>query len=702
MINLSEVREFEPNTIYLEDGQFLEKYKGGGVDFSEGLPHGILDKRYTGVGATTVEIKSPRKSIIVFPFRKLALEKFKKYKDKKELVFYVGTDENFKSKDIDDIKSFVKKNENLNIKFLVVADSIGKVVQGIEKAGQNPYEDYFMALDEVEILQMQSSFRSRLPLCFDYFNKFTKRCFVSATILDFTHEDLKALPRYTVEKYEILEEEGPAEYTEDLYLRKYNSNSPHLAVAKDLVEFYKDKSKKDYKFFIGINSNDAIIQFIDEFEKENKEIKITVIISETGKQGILTKYHGEITGEKLPSNITLSTCIAWSGIDIKEPYFAVAISLNTKLHHHFSFENLIQFFGRCRLKKRFQLIKTLVLGQDYLEKKEENVISFEMRIKNIESLIKYIEKVITYKKDRESILYDLSKSDNPLIYKGIDERPRPNWLLNDLENYQNQIVDDYSNQQKGLLARLDQRYNVISKETEDYSFIEVVEKSAKEKKAMNLEAFIDNLEQRNINRSVLADVIISKNDPSKKVAAYWYLFGEVILNDPDEGIKLTKYYSGFDNEKISKVVLPITEIVLDSLYLCHFENEIWENLIRELEAVCQGKNRKAKDFQVVFKKGDFETYFDSILQEGRTSTNINYFMKHVLGLHPKGKSKGGQTFLIEADMEYEPIIFKMIPSLSQRLNNIPKEKNPGKSILSFNNITPNSVLNERFKSIKKR
>lgn len=692
--DLKNVKDFDPNTVYLKDGKYLDGYKGGILNFSEGLPHGILDKRYTGVGATTVEIRSPRKSIIVFPFRKLAIEKFEKYV-KTYPVYYVGTDDNNKSKSINDIKNFILKNEDKNIKFFVVADSIDKVVQGIEKSGQNPYKEYFMVLDEVEILQMQSGFRDKLPLCFDYFEKFDEKCFVSATLLDFSDDDLKKLPRYKVEKYEFSEEEGQIEYKEDLNLKIYNSNLPHLAVARDLTKFYKDNSQSKYKFFIGLNSKEAISQFIIEFEKENKVAKISVIISDTGKQGILTKYHGEIVDGKLPSNITLSTCIAWSGIDINEPYFAVAISLNTKLHHHFSFENLIQFFGRCRLKSNSQLIRTFVLGQEYLNKKE-TIIPIAKRILDLDSLIDYIENNVSFKRDKESILKDLSESENALIYRSIDGNPKSNWLINDLDKYKNRIIEDYLDGQKGLIERLKVRYNIISKNTEDYSFLEEVIQSTKEKETMNLEAFLDNLKNKKISNQLLVNVIKSPGIPSKRVAAYWYLFGEIILQDSTEGLQLAKYYSGFDNKVINKFVLPVTKIVLDSIYLYHFEISTWEHLINNLGLVCNGKSRNCKEFLKVFKQDKFESYFDSIFKQGTSSTNINYFMKHVLGLTPTGKAKGGQTFLIEKEKKYIPSIFKKIPLLREGINKISKKKSDN-DILNFNNINPHTLLNVKFK-----
>lgn len=52
-------------------------------DIFESLPYGILKKNRTGLGATTLELKAKRNSIIVVPTRALAYEKAKQSKNDK-------------------------------------------------------------------------------------------------------------------------------------------------------------------------------------------------------------------------------------------------------------------------------------------------------------------------------------------------------------------------------------------------------------------------------------------------------------------------------------------------------------------------------------------------------------------------------------------------------------------------------------------
>lgn len=44
------------------------------------MPHGIMDKQLAGIGAITLEIKSKRDSIIVFPTKILAYNKWQRDK----------------------------------------------------------------------------------------------------------------------------------------------------------------------------------------------------------------------------------------------------------------------------------------------------------------------------------------------------------------------------------------------------------------------------------------------------------------------------------------------------------------------------------------------------------------------------------------------------------------------------------------------
>jgi len=65
------VKQGTPATIHLNKGEYLSSKIAS-------LPAGKIDKRYPGIGATTLEIENPsRNSIIVFPTKALAATKAK-------------------------------------------------------------------------------------------------------------------------------------------------------------------------------------------------------------------------------------------------------------------------------------------------------------------------------------------------------------------------------------------------------------------------------------------------------------------------------------------------------------------------------------------------------------------------------------------------------------------------------------------------
>ena len=108
MFNLKEVG----GTVFLREGEYLSNYSSEEIDFSVGLPNGIFNKKYPGMGATYCEFMTDRDSIIVFPFRTLALEKAEFYnKEKGRITFFVGTNLNNESTEISDIRQWYRENK---------------------------------------------------------------------------------------------------------------------------------------------------------------------------------------------------------------------------------------------------------------------------------------------------------------------------------------------------------------------------------------------------------------------------------------------------------------------------------------------------------------------------------------------------------------------------------------------------------------
>ena len=246
------------------------------------------------------------------------------------------------------------------------------------------------------------------------------------------------------------------------------------------------------KFFIGLNSIEGIDNMLYVFDQFGIS-SITVLVGDASSDKILPKYKTkDIEKGILPSDITITTCINWSGIDINESFHAVAISLNSRIHHSFSVENLIQFFGRSRTETEENTF-TLAIGSAPEIGYRERVVSIKERKKQLEELLKYVPENIEDLNDQKEVLKVLAKTESSLIYEDMKGKPAVNWLLEDLEKYQKQIVEDYKGKAEGLLKKLEERFKVQEIPFDDEFEIRPPEKSDSDKIKENYDTFIANL-----------------------------------------------------------------------------------------------------------------------------------------------------------------------------------------------------------------
>uniref|UniRef100_UPI001E46A2AE DEAD/DEAH box helicase family protein n=1 Tax=Alistipes senegalensis TaxID=1288121 RepID=UPI001E46A2AE len=157
--------------------------------YMDKMPHGIVDKQVAGIGATSLEIDSKRNSIIVFPTKILAYNKWQRNKTK---LLYVGgkINDERNTTSIKEIQSYLSDEKVVYKKFLVVADSLYKLLQII---GKEHYKDYFLMIDEVDMIQSESNYRPRLESLIDHYFEFPpkNRCLVTATMREFSNPQLQ-------------------------------------------------------------------------------------------------------------------------------------------------------------------------------------------------------------------------------------------------------------------------------------------------------------------------------------------------------------------------------------------------------------------------------------------------------------------------------------------------------------------------------
>jgi hypothetical protein len=683
-------------SVSLRDDQFLFDYNVDHLIFEKGLPSGIFNKKYPGMGATYCEFMADRDSIIVFPFRSLAYEKYEDYEKKGRKTFFVGTDKNNVSTEIPQIREWYKKNKNQFPKFAVVADSIKKVVDALIAEGVDPYSKFTLVLDEVELLQMQSGFRKSLPLCFEYFKLFTSKCLVSATPLMFSDKDLKKLKIYDLEVYTSkIDEEGNnlTREKQSLQIERFKGHEPHVEIANKIARFFeKDwENNQKKKFFVGLNDIEGIKQMIEVFERYQTKASISVFTSSTSSDRIL-KIHsnGEIQDQILPSNINITTCINWSGIDIKEEVISIAISLNSKRHYSFSFENLVQFFGRCRVPQA-EMPFIFAIGNDCELKTSKSKFSRNHRNSQLEKLLVYLEKSIDDDGDKNDLKEGLLHTGSAIYYEDINGNPKVNWLLEDLEKYEIGKVADYNMQAKGLIKKLKSRYLVVESKNEESFEVRPKEKTQDENLKEALNTFLDNLDADYPSSKLVERVLDFKRPNEIRVAAYWYLFGREFGLKEDLCKEMAVNYSGKFNPLFA------TRIILVGLRVYTWFRPVYEELIRRIYENRTNKlNITSKDLIALIESDKalmkhFSLLLNTLKEEAK-SGRASVLLEHFFGLK---KSTGtNKYFRIEKDVLEMPALLKAYPAIEEVLEKVAKL--PPSKGLKYNSFYPVDLVSENF------
>lgn len=582
--------------------------KGDNLDLPEGLPNGLLYKFYTGIGATYAEFHAKRNSLIVFPYIKLAWEKHLKYDS-----FFVGTKPDKKKIKEEDITDYLKQHEKgKNVKFCVVAESIEKVINGIKQAGQDPYKDYFLVLDEIEILQMQSGLRDSLSKCFDCFLEFDKKCLVSATMLSFSNPKILSLDRYFVEVH--------YDKKQPLDIIRFEGGEPHISLVNKIIDDLKSPEylKEESKILIGLNSTKAILQVISVFEKAGIK-DISVLCGIGSRHNFHESNLKEISKDGfLPSKINIATSAYWNGIDINERFFGYAVTLNSEFHHRFSIENLVQFVGRCRKKRNYKT--TLVLPETLDFPKEKEVISTQKRYEDFQNLLKYIDKSIESKIDKKKIQSALVESKDQLFFKNLKGKIEPNYLYFDFEVYKEKTLKLFEDNGEGFLNELNYHFNIDNKGviSQSINFESDDEKTILEQKLPN---FLSQLNKSYSNFSLIEH--IEKHWLSSvKVAAFWYLFGRIFFNDEVKAKELAVKFSKNESDCIS-----ISNCILDGIrFFIYHKTEYLEFKSMILNAKNRKSNISGKGFISAIMP--FKHHFPNLFSGNQISKNGSNFLEY--------------------------------------------------------------------------
>jgi hypothetical protein len=364
-------------TCTLEDGDKLG-------DFLSCLPYGVINKTIPGIGATTLELNSDRNSIIVVPTKSLAYYKYLRTEEEKGeySCMYIGSPFGEITSDITqkDIKKYLELDNGKKKKFLVVADSLPKVLKAI---GSKNFDNYFLMIDEIDTLQTDNCYRPSLEDVIDYYTLFKEenRAVVSATIRPFTHPE--------VLKDTILTTKYKNNPPRNIQLR--HTNNEDLCTIVTIFEMM-DINPFD-KIVIAYNSLDGILVCIELFLKLSEGINgirdnIGILCGEASKEKA-GDYYIEINADRtLPKQFVFMTCAYFVGVDIEEPYHSVAVSTFNQPFTLLSTNRLAQIVGRCRVGA---LSETVIYTTKRIEVKEKFNDFKEKILKKAEVFTKAIQ-----------------------------------------------------------------------------------------------------------------------------------------------------------------------------------------------------------------------------------------------------------------------------------------------------------------------
>ena len=376
------------------------------------LPYGIVYKDETGMGATTLELKSKRNSIIVEPIKITASSKAFEHQ-----ALYVGSPTTYHPDkvEIEDIFNYL---ENPKIKFkkiIVVADSLGRVINailmakerelaishirlGVEKINamtafspekkleliskldtlkdpkklgsyydKSELNKFFLLIDEIDSFQLDSSYRLSMEDCIEYYKMFQKerRCMLSATDIRFTDPELSKEP-ITFIRYSV-----PTQ-------RKINiittSSQQLLGIAYDRIVDTLKMFPKD-KILVAFNSVKGCYNLAEPLRINNiiKKDQISILCSIQNKE-MVNDYFIELESDKLPNRLNFITSAYFTGFDLLESFHLVSISGNRSNVQALSERRLKQIAGRCREGLKTEtIIHDIAMGGVYKKGKKQEV-----------------------------------------------------------------------------------------------------------------------------------------------------------------------------------------------------------------------------------------------------------------------------------------------------------------------------------------
>ncbi|WP_455592203.1 DEAD/DEAH box helicase family protein [Bacteroides sp.] len=227
------------NTLYINKGKYLDSVIS---EIESGI---ILAKKFPGIGATTLEIDTPRDSILVVPNVPVIQTKCKKHGN------LLGI---YEEVTVDKIARYIKTNEG-NHKLMTTPESFPKIKKACNLLGIDMYKRFFCLMDECHQLIKDVDYRGCIVLPMADFFQFDHKALVSATPLEFTD------PRFTLQNFRTINVDSIDDYK--LEIEAMHTNN----ILQSVKEYLSEKRTSVCIFINSVDIINALMKELNILDK---------------------------------------------------------------------------------------------------------------------------------------------------------------------------------------------------------------------------------------------------------------------------------------------------------------------------------------------------------------------------------------------------------------------------------------------------